>query len=216
MPALFDTTASALRFALNYSGAMPRPVMNKMTAADPSLKRVEVKVNDEKKVVIRGSRRRFNGVPRGLDGAAQAGMIAKQLDYLPTEQKDCVIAQYKQWVLPCSCKSPCCSGFMRNPGWSEAVDRLCNHLKDQANLTRVHGRKGLSTHPIMRRALVERFFIPGKTIVLSELAERCEVTPQTVITHKKPIEAYLEAQLRLGMISLDQILTTLGIVGPID
>lgn len=211
MAALFDSTSAALRFALNYSGAMPRPVMNKMTA-DGSPQRKEL--GDGTRVTA--VRRRRNEPLRGLDGAAQAAMIAKQLDYLSPSQKDCVIAQHKQWVLPCSCRSPCCSGYMRNPGWAEAVERLCLHLKEQAELTRVRGRKGLSTPPMMRKALVERFFIPGRAMVLSELADRCDVTPQTVITHKKLIESELEAQLRAGMVSLDQILSTIGIVGLLD
>jgi len=152
----------------------------------------------------------------GLDGAAQAAFILRQLDGLTQPQKDCVIAQYKAWVLPCACRNPCCSGYRKNAGWSEAVDRLCEHLKTTAELSRIKGRKGLSTHPQMRRALVERFFIPGKVLILAELAERCGVTPQTVITHKKPIEEHLRITLREALAQVDQILCTLGIVGSLD
>jgi hypothetical protein len=214
MSALFDSTLAALRFALNYSSATPRPLMNKM-AADGKLVRVEL---EDGRRVTRGTaaRRRRQEPLHGLDGAGQAALIAKQLDHLTSHQKDVVIAQHKQWVLPCACRSPCCSGYRQNPGWSEAVERICEHLKSQAELTRVHGRKGLSTHPLMRRALVERFFIPGKTIILAELADRCGVTPQTVITHKKPIEEHLEQTLRNGLVELDQILHTIGIVGQVD
>lgn len=152
----------------------------------------------------------------GLDGAGQAAFIAKQLDHLTQPEKDCVIAQYKAWVLPCACRNPCCSGYRKNSGWSDAIDRLCEHLKHEAELSRIPGRKGLSTHPQMRRALVERFFIPEKVLILAELAERCGVTPQTVITHKKPIEQYLRITLREALSQVDQILSTLGIVGQID
>lgn len=212
---LFDSTHSALRFALNYSGSTPRPVMNKMMA-DGSLMRKELE--DGTKITIgKGMRRSRRNEPlRGLDGAGQAAMIAKQLDYLLAHQKDCVIAQFTAWVLPCACRSPCCSGYRKNPAWNGAVDRLCDYLKEEAELTKKAGKKGLSTHPHMRRAIVERFFIPGKTIVLADLAERCNVTPQTIITHKKPIEAHLTEALRLALIQLDQILNSLDIVGNID
>ncbi len=214
MDALFDSTHAALRFALNYAGATPRPVMNKMMA-DGSLVRKELEDGTRITTGRQMLRRQRTGL-RGLDGAGQAGMIAKQLDYLTPAQKDCTIAHFKDWLLPCSCRNPCCSGYRRNPGWVEAVDRLCVHLKEQAELSRVRGRKGLSTHPQMRRALVERFFVPGKTIIIAELAERCGVTSQTVITHKKPIEEYLADALRDALTQLDQILNTLGIVGQID
>jgi len=218
MTALFDSTHSALRFALNYSASTPRPTMNKM-AADGSLQRKEIVTPGGKKIkVTTGSqmRRMANAPLRGLDGAAQAALIAKQLDYLTDPQKNCVIAQHKAWVLPCACKSPCCSGYRKNTGWNKAVEELCTHLRDEAELSRVKGRKGLSTHPTMRRAIVERFFVPGKRMVLSELAEQCGVTQQTIITHKKPIEQFLTDTLREAMTHLDTILNTLGIVGHLD
>lgn len=211
---LFDSTHGALRFALNYAGAAPRPIMNKMMA-DGTLLRKELP--DGRRITTGSLMRKSKNPPlRGLDGAAQAAMIARQLDYLTEPQRDCVVAKFKHWVLPCACRSPCCSGYRKNPGWNEAVTRLCAHLKDHAELSRIKGRKGLSTHPQMRRALVERFFVTGKIIILAELAERCNVTPQTVITHKKPIELHLLEQLNAGLGQLDEILSTLGIVGQID
>lgn len=217
MTALFDSTHSALRFALNYEASTPRPMMNKM-AADGQLQRKEVEREGKKiKVTVGGQmRRRANAPLRGLDGAGQAALIAKQLDYLTDPQKNCTIAQYKAWVLPCACKSPCCSGYRKNHGWNRAVEELCIHLRDEAELSRIKGRKGLSTHPTMRRSIVERFFVPGKRMNLTELAEQCGVTSQTIITHKKPIELFLSDTLREATSHLDTILNTLGIVGPLD
>lgn len=192
--------------------------MNKM-AADGQLQRKEVGAIEGKKIKITVGaqmRRRANAPLRGLDGAGQAALIAKQLDYLTDPQKNCVIAQYKAWVLPCACKSPCCSGYRKNPGWNRSVEELCVHLRDEAELSRIKGRKGLSSHPTMRRSLVERFFVPGKRMVLSELAEQCGVTAQTIITHKKPIEDFLTSTLREATSHLDTILNTLGIVGHLD
>jgi hypothetical protein len=188
--------------------------MNKMMA-DGTLMRKELEGGTCITVGV-AIRKRRNQLPRGLDGAAQAAMITKQLDYLTQAQKYCVVAKFKNWCLPCSCGSPCCSGTRRNPGWFEAIEWLCSHLKEEAELSRKHGRKGLSTHPQMRRALVERFFIQGRMIIISELAEMCGVTPQTVITHKKPIEAYLTQTLNDALSHLDLILNTLDLVGHID
>lgn len=185
--------------------------MNKMIA-DGQIVRVEME--DGRKVTR--SRRRSSELPRGLDGAGQAALIVKQLDYLEPEQKDCVIAKFTHWKVPCSCRAPCCAGFRKNDAWSAAITRICQHLRDQAELTRTKGRRGLSTPPQMRMALVERFFVPEKILVIAELAEVCGVSSQTVITHKQPIETHLYSTLRLGMAQMDQILNTLGIVGQID
>jgi hypothetical protein len=188
--------------------------MNRMIA-DGQLLRVE-REDGSKVTVAAGQRRGPQGeVPRGLDGAGQAALIAKQLDCLQPVEKDCVIARYKDWKLPCSCRSPCCSGYRKNTEWSLAITQICAHLKDHAELSRIKGRKGLSTPPQMRMALVERFFVPEKLLVIAELAEVCGVTPQTVITHKKPIETFLYETLRTGIIQVDQILNELGIVGMI-
>lgn len=212
---LFDSTGAALLFALNFTSSTPRPVMNRMVA-DGMLRLVEKE--DGRKVVVakRGSPKQQREALRGLDGAGQAALIAKQLDYLEPAQKDCVIARYKAWKLPCSCRAPCCSGYRKNPAWSQAISRICVSLKEDAELSRIKGRKGLSTPPQMRTALVERFFVPEKLLVIAELAERCGVTPQTVMTHKQPIEKYLYETLRLGISQMDQILNQLGIVGQID
>lgn len=213
---LFDSTHAALKFALNYSGGIASPLMNRM-AADGKLQRVEI--DDGKRVTVGvGMRMRRPKRPalKGLDGAAQAGMIARELNHLEEAQKHVIIASFKQWVLPCACRQPCCMGYRRNPGWVASITALCEILKNEAQISRVHGRKGLSTHPVMRQALVERFFIPEKPIMLADLAEKCNVTQATIIAHKKPIEAYLADQQSLGLREIDQTLSLLGIVGSFD
>lgn len=213
---LFDSTHAALKFALNYSSGIPSPLMNRM-AADGKLQRVQLESGERVTVGV-GMRMRRPKRPslRGLDGAAQAAMIAQELNHLDEAQKHSIIAAFKQWVLPCACRSPCCMGFRRNPGWVASITALCEILKNEAQLSRVRGKKGLSTHPLMRQALVERFFIPEKPMVLADLAEKCNVTPATVIAHKKPIEQYLSEQQSLGLREIDQTLSLLGIVGSFD
>lgn len=185
--------------------------MSKMIA-DGQLVRVEL---EDGRRVTRGQRR-SSELPHGLEGAGQAALIVRQLDYLEPPQKDCVIARFKSWKLPCTCRAPCCAGFRKNQEWSAAITRICEHLKEHAELSKIKGRRGLSTPPQMRMALVERFFVPEKLLVIAELAEVCGVSPQTVIAHKTPIETHLYSTLRLGLAQMDQILNTLGIVGQID
>jgi len=209
---LFDSTAGALRFALNFTSSPPSPVMNRMMA-DGQLLRVEMEDGSKVTVSPGHLRRGQVQIPRGLDGAGQAALIAKQLDHLQPIQKACVIARYKEWKLSCSCRAPCCSGYRKNPVWSIEITHICAYLKDHAELSRIKGRKGLSTPPQMRMALVERFFVPEKILVLAELADACGVTPQTVITHKKPIERFLYDTLRDGICKVDEILNVIGIVG---
>jgi hypothetical protein len=181
------------------------------------LQRVELE--DGRRVTVgTGMRTRRPKRPtlRGLDGAAQAAMIAQELNHLEPAQKHSIIAAFKTWVLPCACRSPCCMGYRRNPGWVDSITQLCEILKNEAQLSRIKGKKGLSTHPIMRQALVERFFIPEKPLALADLAEKCNVTQQTIIAHKKPIEAFLSDQQTAGMREIDQTLNLLGIVGAFD
>lgn len=115
--------------------------------------------------------------------------------------------------IACSCTRICCSGFKPNEDWAAAVDALCFILKHEAELSRKRGKKGLSTHPALRRSLVERFFDPARRFVLRELAESVSVSEMTVMVHKKPIEEFLRDQEQQGWQELDLLLQEAGIVG---
>lgn len=208
---LFDSGRTALRFALNYHLALPRPQMNKMMA-DGKVRRIELA--DGTRITVAAPR----GSPRsaqlkGLDGAATAGIVLAHLSRLPDEQQLVLMGHAITAMLPCSCRAACCSGARPNQDWARVVGRICDHLRDEAELTRVPGKKGLSTHPVMRRLLVEKFFLPKRDLPLVDLARKCEVTEQTVIAHRRPILEYLARQEDAAWRSIDGALDESGIVG---
>lgn len=210
---LFDSGKTALRFALNYHMALPRPQMNKMMADG---KVVRIELADGTKITVTAPRPAPRSEQlRGLDGAATAGIVLAHLSRLPDEQQLVLMGFSLDASLPCACRSPCCSGSKVNQNWARVVLRICEHLKEEAELTKVPGKKGLSTHPLMRRMLVEKFFLPKRDLSLVDLARKCEVTEQTVIAHRRPILAYLDRMTDLAWRSIDIILDESRIVGHI-
>lgn len=210
---LFDNVRTALKFALNQHAQMPSPVMNKM-AADGNMQRIELADGSRITITARaGSRRHRGSSLKGLDAVAQAGMILWHLARLNEPQQLVLIASSMPPDLPCSCGAQCCSGGRPNKPWTNAVSKLCDYLKEEAQLSRIPGKKGMSTDPVMRLALVQKFFIPGREIILAKLAELCGVTEQTVIKHRRPIITFLETQEHAGWRAIDEHLTTAGIVG---
>lgn len=208
---LFDSTRAALRFALNHHMALPRPAMNKMMADG---KVMRITLADGSKITVAQPRGRpRNEQLKGLDGAGTAGMILARLAGLPEPHQLTLMAGSMPAYLPCACGAPCCAREKVNPEWSRAIGKLCDHLRDEAELTKIKGKKGLSTSPVMRRALVEKFFIPKRHIVLEDLARVCGVSEQTVVAHRKPILAYLEKAESQGWRALDVDLSEIGIVG---
>lgn len=208
---LFDSPRKALHFALNYHLALPRPQMNKMMA-DGKVQRIELA--DGTKITVAMPRASPRSAQlRGLDGAATAGMILQRLAELPEPQQLVLMASQMQATLPCSCKAPCCAGFRPNVDWTRCVYKLCVHLAEEAQLSKIKGKKGLSTLPAIRWALVEKYFVPKKRIVLAELAESNSITEQTVIKHRRPIITFLEKEERAGWRTFDELLSEAGIVG---
>lgn len=192
---------------MNYSASSMRPpVMNRLlNEGQPSPNWLDAPT---KRAVLPNADLRT-----GLDGAATAGHILSHYNKLHPVYRLMLLCRTVPARSSCSCKQPCCSGWKTNADWSAGVDAVCLLLKVEAELSRKKGKKGMSTHPVMRRALVEKYFDGRKRFVVSEIAERCEVTEATVYTHKKPIEAYLEDQERTGWTQLDELLVEAGIVG---
>lgn len=208
---LFDSPRKALAFALNHHLALPRPMMNKMMA-DGKVQRIELA--DGTRITLaapKGPPR--NEQLRGLDGAGTAGIILMHLARLPEPQQLVLMAQSMPPTRPCPCRAPCCTGQRPNSEWVRAILKLCDYLRDEAQLSRVKGKKGLSTSPEMRRALVEKFFVPRRDLVLADLAVKCGVSEQTVITHRRPIVTFLEKQERAGWRAFDDSLGEAGLVG---
>lgn len=211
---LFDSPKAALTFALNYHLGPTRPQMNKMMA-DGKVKKIDLangsQVEVEVPVVKRGPQR--SNQLKGVDGVAQAGMILQVLARLPEPQQLTLIAYALIPTTVCSCRSACCQGYRANQEWVRTVLKLCDYLRDEAELSKIKGKKGLSTQPLLRRLLVEKFFIPEKNSTLVELAMISGITEQTVIAHRRPILVFLEKQMDDGWRAFDEDLGKAGIVG---
>lgn len=207
---LFDSTRAALRFALNYSASAPRSSMNKSMSDGVLGQEAVTELHPS------AQWKRTVPLPTGLDGAAQAAMIAKQLDQLDERSKDCILALYMNSTIPCSCRSPCCRGHRNNVVWDAAVNRICTDIQFHIASTKAPGKRGMQEHPKLRRALVVRFFSPKGRDTIDSMALEFEVSAQTVISHKKVIEAWCKGSIKAALSTLDEVLSTSGIVGQMD
>lgn len=189
---LFDSAENALRFALNFHLAQARPQMNKMMA-DGKVQRI--KLADGTTVTFVAPVKPSVTLLRGLDGAGQAGLILGALATLTPERQLVLIAQCLKPAFPCSCRSACCSGWKANFDWERSISGLCEHLKADAPLSHITGKRGLSMDPGLRRVLVETFFQPRRKRTATELAAKFGLSDKTVITHSRPVVTYLERVL---------------------
>jgi hypothetical protein len=213
---IFDDPRKALRFALNHRLQMPRPAMNKAPAGNSGLQKLELADGSHVLVSKASTRPKRNENLAGMDGVAQAGFILYHLARLPEPQQLVLIAQSVPVALPCACRAPCCSGERPNDPWVHAILLICDYLRDEAQLSRIKGKKGMSTGPYLRRALVEKFFVPGRSRTTEEIAKKADVSETTVVMHRKPIVTWLEKNENEGWRSFAHHLDVAGIVGTLE
>lgn len=223
---LFDSSRKALEFALNaVKVKMPSPFMNKAMAE------VKVKKRRMKKAGVmaknatalalldleeapRSSRKPHEArMPTGLEAAAQAGFILRQLDRLEPAHRTVLYGVVITAYDPCECRAPCCSGERLNPRWASAVKETCEILKGVGDITKTAGKRGLSTHPAMRWALVEQFYTK-RAIRVADIARHCRVALMTVTKHREWINTYLEQTEQEAWLAVDAIFDQVGITGP--
>lgn len=114
----------------------------------------------------------------GLDGAAQAGFVRAELHSLGAIPEAILIARIAPRSQPCECRKPCCSGQSLNPEWIGAVDALVQHAMAALSGCGV-------VHYRVRRASVLRYF--GERVSLTETAEKCGISKNTVTDHNQKI-----------------------------
>jgi hypothetical protein len=195
MSGKFKTIEDALRFAFHYSGqSYERPIMNRM-ADDPV---------------------RTFGESMGLsgnDGAGQAGMLWNQVMRLSDMSQFVLYAAYSPRSAPCNCGRPCCSGYKPNPFWEACIVKI-----EEAAITRALA--GCISHRTLRRQIVRRLF-GDKSIVLQDVAARCEVAQNTASNHNQAIKGWLFGSKEDGWTSgvrpravaqLDVMLAEAGVV----
>jgi hypothetical protein len=96
---LFKTAHQALSFAYNFSASsLDRPLMSRMA--------------DKSKATGKGL--------SGMDGAAQAGMILRNVKELPRLHQMIVLARFA----PQSSDCPCCGGPVPNAIWLAAIREI--------------------------------------------------------------------------------------------
>lgn len=114
----------------------------------------------------------------GLDGAAQAGFVRAELHSLGVIPEALLIARIAPRSQPCDCRRACCSGQSLNPEWIGAVEVIVQHtMAALSGCGIVHYR--------VRRASVLRYF--GERVSLTEAAEICGISKNTVTDHNQKI-----------------------------
>jgi len=204
--ALFDTSRRALSFALNYSApTIKAPTMNSM------LSNVEPPKNWMDIPTARKVRRDENVV--GYNAAATAGQILMHLAQLPSIHRLVVHARCLPPRLHCDCHSKCCSGWKPSEEWLAVIDAICLVLRDVAKLRAHSERRGMSSHPLLRRAIVEKHYNPEYPFTVAAVSERCDVSEATVYNHKAVFIAYLVDVEKQAWTELDHRLVAADIVG---
>ena len=226
--ALFDSSRKALHFALNaVKVKMPQPFMNKAMAESPvkPKRRKKVKPGTENAAALEllsldeaPEARKMNyavRMPTGLDAAAQAGFILRQLDRLDPIHKAMLCGVTMTAYHPCECRAACCSGERVNPTWATVVKDVCELLKEAGDITKTKGKRGLSTHPVMRWSLVEQYFTQ-RHLKLVDIATQCKVSLMTATKHREWIHTYMKQSEQEAWIAVDLLFDQAGITGSID
>lgn len=160
---LFKTPVEALVFALSYSlQQLDRPLADRMAAPSPKTGK---------------------GL-HGIDGAAQAGMIRREMEQLSEIESAVLIARYAPRSEPCNCRIPCCSGYRPNPEWLEAI-----RVIEQAALGPLAGHL---SHYRLRRRLVEKAM--GVKVDVSDLAKECGVSEKTAGAHWRIVREWINGK----------------------
>lgn len=218
--ALFASAYGALQFALNFEDtSIPGPVMNR-AMADTKLERAKAEAQARS---YTGSTRRSTHVAKHVplgkasDRAIMAGWILQRFLYLDVVPRLVLTLTVMKRSTVCSCGSPCCRGWVLKREWVESVRILTEHIKDWALLDPESGKRGYSTEPRLRQALVEDFAKPPeKRASLATLAELADVTIRTVATHRVKIHGYLTEVQDAAWLELAAIFDANGITGQIQ
>ncbi|MEN4919428.1 hypothetical protein ABE485_12200 [Achromobacter spanius] len=160
---LFKGAHQALTYAFNYSsGTLDRPAMVKMADRMP---------------------RTGRGLA-GVDGAAQAGFILRELQALSPLHQRILEAAFLPQTTPC----PCCHSAVWNAEWLQSVRVVSDAAMGAGVLS------GHVVHRVVRDGLVMRYFATKANrprIVLSDLASKAGISERTVTDQNGKITLWL-------------------------
>lgn len=239
----FDDAREALRYALNADQvSLPAPYMNRAMAQTPGAAERRKKPTrseravmwavgasslDELRAILKSKGKRTSFLIRpprptqGLDKAHLAGFILREFERLEETHQLVLTGLLTNPVMPCSCCRPCCSGWIPVTRWVTAVDKTCEILKERALVlanqdapAAARRKVGLSTQPVLRRALVKDYFQGIRGRSLADLASVHGITDETVARHRGWIEEWLDIQERQAWESLQMVFDRVGITGP--
>lgn len=218
--ALFASAYEALRFALNFEDErIPGPVMNREMAI-PQLDKVRSEA--QARAYVGATRRAATttlvkphvALGNTQERAIMAGWVLQRFEHLEVTQRLVLTLTVQRPRVICTCGAPCCRGWTLKLKWVEAVRILVEHMKDRAESEREPGKRGFSSEPRLRQALIEEYSKPiNKRSSLKELAELAEVSTTTAASHRARIYGYLEEVERAGWGELAAIFDAHGITG---
>jgi len=160
---LFKGAHQALTYAFNYSsGTLDRPAMVKMADRTP---------------------RTGRGLA-GVDGAAQAGFILRELQALSPLHQRILEAAFLPQTTPC----PCCHSAVWNAEWLQSIRVVSDAAMGAGVLS------GHVVHRIVRDGLVMRYFATKSNrprIALADLASKAGISERTVTDQNGKITLWL-------------------------
>jgi hypothetical protein len=230
---IFDSTRGALVFALNISGdvKMPAPFMSKAMAEGIRKKRKPKKKSYGAEIdkllqaedPLEEERRQYAELVRAafrpgqlkltaMERSAQAGFILQEFAKLKPIHQVVLTGILTRSHTPCACRRPCCSGWSENSKWSAAVTATCLMLKDSGEDQREPGKRGFSTVPVLRKAVVEQIF-SGKALTMTDLAALAEVSLVTAAKHRAWIVELMDQVIDEAWQEADAHFDAVGIVG---
>ena len=213
--AIFSSSRDALVFALNYEDlSIPGPVMNKEMAAVPTTTKAQ---RDADSKPSRTGPARSIPLGGGQDRAVTAGWILQRFEQVEKWQKTLLKVMLINPRRICTCGSACCRGWSVKPEWVHYVLMLVEHLKEEADLLKEPGKRGMSTDPALRRALVEDYARPeDKRWSITDLARVTKATSVTVAKHRGVVFAFLYELELTAWEEVNLIFERAGITGQID
>lgn len=163
---LFKSTHDALVFAFQYAGQQSPKTPLTSLLRTPGL----------------GSGKGLSGV----DGAAQAGMILAEVDRLPDDQHNVIVARYGHVLHEC----PCCEQDAPSDEWRLAIDALSRCVE----LEGVHRK--------VRLMMVERAICGGR-LDIDLLCRRYSLARSTTFKQLAVIKAKLRKIEKIALSNLD-------------
>lgn len=209
----FESVRDALVFAFNHEDlSIPGPVMNReMAQTTPD--RAEGAILRAGKGVAPPPRKNAQ-IGGTFDRTVLAGWILQRVDLLPVIDAHLLAGECINPRRPCSCGRACCRGWSVKREWVEATRNIAEYLKNQADLIKEPGKRGFSTDPRLRVALIEDFLKPeGKRKSLADLADLAETTTVTVAKHRALIFTHLEEIKTRAWDEISRDLDQVGLVG---